>query len=124
MAQEDSTELGRAATGWYSGTHLPGEVPVDLQRFRDSLTPAQRAAMDVDVQWRRYRAQGGFEDEAAFETWLAGQFPQLFAARGGDEFVEVSRVLPARFAHADARTLDIADAATIHVVRDASSTDT
>ncbi|HSN01315.1 MAG TPA: protein kinase, partial [Rudaea sp.] len=97
---------------------------MDLQCFRDSLTPAQRAAIDVDAQWRRYRAQGGFEDEAAFETWLAGQFPQLFTAGGGDEFVEVSRVLPARFAHADARTLDIAEAATIHVVSDASSTDT
>jgi serine/threonine-protein kinase len=87
-------------------------VEVDLQRFRDSLTPAQRAAIDVDAQWRRYRAGGGFEDEAAFETWLAGQFPQLFVARV-DEHVEVSRILPARFAHADARTLDIAEAPTV-----------
>ena len=85
---------------------------MDLQRFRGSLTPAQRAAIDVDAQWRRYRASGGFEDEAAFETWLAGQFPQLFVARV-DEHVEVSRILPARFAHADARTLDIAEAPTV-----------
>ena len=92
---------------------------MDLQRFRDSLTPAQRAAIDVDAQWRRYRAGGGFEDEAAFETWLAGQFPGAFGAPR-DEPVEVSRVLPARFAHADARTLDIAEAPTIDVARDAA----
>ncbi len=85
---------------------------MDLQRFRDSLTPAQRTAIDVDVQWRRYRASGGFEDEAAFETWLAGQFPGVFGAPR-DEPVEVSRILPARFAHADARTLDIAEAPTV-----------
>lgn len=87
---------------------------MDLQRIRQSLTPEQRAALDLDALWRRYRAQGGFEDEAEFELWLAGQVPDLFGA-GRDEMVEVSRILPARFAAADARTLREDEAPTLQV---------
>ncbi|MGH8042675.1 MAG: serine/threonine-protein kinase, partial [Rudaea sp.] len=90
---------------------------MNLQRIRDSLTAAQRAAIDVDAQWRRYRADGGFDDETAFETWLAEQFPEVFAAQ-----VEVSRILPARFAAMDARTLNEAEAPTVRAAGNASET--
>ena len=73
---------------------------MDLQRIRDSLTPDSR--IDLDDAWRRYRGGGGLEDEAAFEAWLAAQYPHAFDANRTrvEAPVEVSRVLPARFATA------------------------
>ena len=74
---------------------------MDLQRIRGSLTP--QSGIDLDGAWRRYRGDGGLEDEDAFEAWLAAQFPHAFDAnRTRIEMpVETSRVLPARFALAD-----------------------
>jgi serine/threonine protein kinase len=80
---------------------------MDLQRIRN-LLPAAQQAFDLDAAWRRYRGSGGLEDEASFELWLAEQYPQVFDPRTlADAQVEVSRVMPARFAaHGDdARTI-------------------
>jgi len=75
---------------------------MDLQRIRNSLSDEQRAAVDLDAAWKRYRGAGGMEDEDAFENWLAEQYPQLFDPErtrvGMPEMpVEVSMVLPMRF---------------------------
>jgi serine/threonine-protein kinase len=82
---------------------------MDLQRFRNVLTPAQQAAIDLKAEWVRYLGAGGLDEEDAFESWLAQQYPQLFNARHTevDAQVEVSVVLPSRFAmrEENARTL-------------------
>src|SRR5579864_5794127 len=73
-------------------------IRMDLQRIRN-LLPAAQQAFDLDAAWRRYRGSGGLEDEAGFELWLAEQYPQVFDPRTlVDAQVEVSRVMPARFA--------------------------
>ncbi|MDR3385927.1 MAG: serine/threonine protein kinase [Rudaea sp.] len=100
-----------------------GEFGMDLQRIRNALSPAQQAAVDLDAAWRLYRGAGGLDEDDAFESWLAGQYPQVFdSARAPvDTQVEVSMVLPSRFAMADAgltmpdsaRTLADADAPTV-----------
>ena len=72
---------------------------MDLQRIRSSLSNEQRASVDLDDAWRRYRSTGGMEDEDAFLNWLAEQFPRLFDPDRTrvEAPVEVSRVMPARF---------------------------
>ena len=74
---------------------------MDLQRIRGWL--AADADIDLDAAWRRYRGDGGLEDADAFEAWLTTQYPHAFDANRTrvDMPVEVSRVLPARFASAD-----------------------
>jgi serine/threonine-protein kinase len=96
---------------------------MDLQRIRSSLSPAQLATFDLDAAWRRYRGAGGFEDDDNFEAWLAEQYPDVFDPHRtlAEVQVEVSRVMPSRFAQAedartlvdDARTLADADAQTV-----------
>jgi len=77
---------------------------MDLQRIRSAMTPEQRAAVDLDAAWRRYRGAGGMEDDDAFENWLAENFPQAFdpnrtrvGVAAKEQPVEVSLVMPARF---------------------------
>ncbi len=96
---------------------------MDLPRFRSLLTAQQRASIDLEATWLRYRAGGGLDEDDAFEAWLAGQYPDLFAAEPppADTPVQMSRVLPARFAcegdpaqtrvDADAPTLFAGDSA-------------
>jgi serine/threonine protein kinase len=74
---------------------------MDLQRIRASLAPD--ANVDLDAAWRRYRGDGGLEDEDAFEAWLATQYPHAFDANRTriEQPVEVSRVMPARFSIAE-----------------------
>src|SRR4051812_9485067 len=76
-------------------------IGMDLQRIRGSLAP--QSGLDLDAAWRRYRGDGGLEDEDAFEGWLAAQYPHAFDANRTriESPVETSRVLPARFALAD-----------------------
>ena len=90
---------------------------MDLQRIRSSMSDEQRAAVDLDAAWKRYRGTGGMEDEDAFENWLAEQYPQVFdpeRTRAGlpEMPVEVSMVLPARFSAAASANAD-SDAPTV-----------
>ena len=95
---------------------------MDLQRIRDSLTPQQQAAIDLDAAWRRFRSNGGLDEDDVFESWLAEQYPQLFDLHRTliDAPVEVSMVLPSRFAKIaanvpadDARTFAETEAPTV-----------
>ncbi|HZP66904.1 MAG TPA: serine/threonine protein kinase [Rudaea sp.] len=97
---------------------------MDLQRIRSSLPPSQQAAVDLEAAWRRYRGEGGLDDEAAFETWLAGTLPPDDAVRTLTQApVEVSLVMPTRLsAQADAaRTLGDAEAPTVVSARSAAA---
>ena len=97
---------------------------MDLQRIRNTLTPAQQAAFDLDTAWRRYRSEGGLDEDDSFEAWLAEQYPQVFDPLRTltDAPVEVSIVLPSRFAAlvdgtrtipADARALADSESPTV-----------
>jgi serine/threonine-protein kinase len=73
---------------------------LDLQRIRNLLPPERQGAIDLHAAWVRYLGAGGLDDEDAFETWLAEEYPHLFQAQRSqaDMQVEVSAVLPSRFA--------------------------
>ena len=71
---------------------------MDLQRFRERLPSGLRDTVDLNAAWLRYLAVGGLDEEDAFEQWLAEQ--RMFDARQtlAEAPVEVSIVLPSRFA--------------------------
>lgn len=91
---------------------------MDLQRIRRALSPDQRNDIDLQAAWQRYSRDGGNDDEAAFRAWLAAQFPQAFdpprtlvvGARAQVDEIEVSRILPSRFAARNDATRVVADA--------------
>lgn len=84
---------------------------MDLDRIRARLSSQQKASLDLDAAWKRYRGEGGLDESDAFEAWLAEQYPHLFdpLRTVADSPVEMSRVLPARFADAAAATRIAAD---------------
>jgi len=72
---------------------------LDLERIRDALPEAARPGIDLKAAWLRYRAEGGLDEDDAFEAWLAERYPAAYSSRmTGIEHVEVSGVLPRRFA--------------------------
>jgi len=88
---------------------------MDWRRVIASLSPQQRSALDLPSAFQRFRNAGGADDADAFRVWLVEQHPQVFDTSLQTVTmapVEVSVVLPARFAvgvpaatAADARTL-------------------
>ncbi len=83
-----------------------GENGMDLQRIRNSLPQQLRASIDLDAAWLRYRREGGLDEDDAFESWLAEQYPQIFDPQQTctESPVEVSRILPSRFAAGSPQT--------------------
>ncbi len=96
---------------------------MDLQRIRNSLPQQQRASVDLDAAWLRYRREGGLDEDDAFESWLAAQFPQIFDPQQTltEPLVEVSQVLPSRFTAAVADSESEAPTALIERSRSPST---
>ncbi len=101
---------------------------MDWRRILNALPPDKRGAIDLPAALQRFRSEGGSAtDQAGFEAWLAGRYPAFFdtqstlvaAPASVDpeltnpaliKHVEVSMVLPPRFAAAGAVPAAIAAA--------------
>jgi len=71
---------------------------LDLQGIRGRLSPEQQDAIDLKAAWQRYLGAGGIGEQEAFEQWLNEQYPGLFDSQHAAIPVEVSMLLPSRFA--------------------------
>ena len=52
---------------------------MDWLRILGTLTPSQRAALDLPRAWLRFRSEGGADDADAFRAWLVLRRPDQFA---------------------------------------------
>ncbi len=87
---------------------------MDFDSVRDRLPPELARTVDLESAWRRYRNTGGRDDRDGFAAWLAnGQPAGTDPLRSlVDEPVEVTRILPTRFAaHREAAATRVMDAA-------------
>ena len=92
---------------------------MDWRRILNALPPDKRTAINLPAALQRFRSEGGgATDQAGFEAWLAERYPAFFDAQrtliaspagadpGDQNWVEVSMVLPPRFAAARAAPAD------------------
>ncbi len=77
---------------------------MDFDSVRDRLPPDLEKTIDLETAWRRYRGNDGRDDVDGFVAWLTDNHSPADGPMCslGDEQVEITRVLPARFvAHRD-----------------------